>query len=176
MPESLTLTSDAIWRESIALRERVRSNSRSQKRRRSRRNIHVAAAASPRPAPEVFWRKCMTFAKTRFAGPGPNSSSRRRPRGAKGRFGPLVDRSCRMQRAAEAGGDPGAAWSYSELRRGRAAGKYHTGARITLRCPWILAGGTPYLRPVVLGPLRRSLRPVSIIARLGPRTFEKTLR
>ena len=45
----------------------------------------------------------------RFADPGPNSSSRRRSRGAKGRFGPLVDRPWPMQRAAEDGSDPGAA-------------------------------------------------------------------
>ena len=47
------------------------------------------------------------------------------------------------------------------------------GARITLRCPWILAGVIPCLRRVALGPLRRFLRAVSVIARLGPRKFEK---
>ena len=34
-----------------------------------------------------MWRECIIFAKTRLAGPGPNSSSRRFSRGAKGRFG-----------------------------------------------------------------------------------------
>jgi len=34
----------------------------------------------------------------RVADPGPDSPSRRRSRGANGRFGPLVDRSCPLQR------------------------------------------------------------------------------
>ena len=83
--------------------------------------------------------------KTRFADLGPNSPSRRRPRGAKSRFGPLVDRSCRVQRATEDGTDPGAPWSYSGLRNTEWCADIPFGARITLRCPWILAGVIPCL-------------------------------
>ena len=63
-----------------------------------------------------YWRRRTAFAKTRFADPRPNSSSRRRSRGAKGRFGPLLDGSWPLQRAAYAGSDPEAAWSYSGPR------------------------------------------------------------
>ena len=47
------------------------------------------------------------------------------------------------------------------------------GARMTLRCPFILAGAIPCLWSVALGPLRLLWRAVSVVARLGPRKFEK---
>ena len=62
----------------------------------------------------AIWRKCIVFAKTRFADPGPDSSSRRRSRGAKGRFGPLVDGPAPLQKAAVDGGDPMASMAYRE--------------------------------------------------------------
>ena len=85
------------------------------------------------------------FLKNALLDPTPQLPLRRRPRGATSRFGPLVDISCRVQRLVYDGGDPGAPWSYPELRSGRTARKYHTGARITLRCPWIEAGAIPCL-------------------------------
>ena len=151
-PESLASTSDAIWRECIAVARTRPFKFAIVKRAQTSAEYPGRSRGVAATRPWRFWLKCTAFTKTRFAAPTTNSSSRQRPRGAKGRFGPLVDRSCRMQRAAEAGGDPEAAWSYSEPRSGRTARRYHAGARITLRCPWFLVGATPYLRPVVLGP------------------------
>ena len=110
-------------------------------RRRASAGAHVARSSTASRGPQISpvgqtrasGRSTDLVFKTRFSGPGPNSSSRRRSRGTEVRFGPLVDSYCRMQRAAYAGGDPEAPWSYSEPRHGRTARRYHTGARITLR-------------------------------------------
>ena len=96
-----------------------------------------------------------------------------------------MDGSCRVQRAAVAGSDLSAPWSCSGLRTQQncvpgQVSKTHKlradipfGARMTWRCPWILAGATPRLCFVALGPLRRLWRVPSVVARLGPRKFEK---
>ena len=79
-------TSDALQRRFWG---RGRLNWRSRKGRRFRpcsaSNMPEALGSTA----DAIWRKCVVFAKTRFAASGPNSSSRRRPRGAKGRFEPL---------------------------------------------------------------------------------------
>ena len=131
---------------------RGRLNSRSRKRRRSRPCSASYMPESPRSTADAIWRKCVVFAKTRFAGPGPNSSSRRRSRGAKGRFGPLVDRSCRMQRAAEDGTDPGAPWSYSGLRNSQIARRYPIWCQNNFALSLDLGGGHPL-------PMTRRTRP-----------------
>ena len=97
-------------------RGRGRLNSRSRKRRRSRPCSASYVPESLRSTADTIWRKCVVFAKTRFAGPGPNSSSQRRSRGAKSRFGPLGGRPCPLQKAAYAGGDPEAAGSSGKSR------------------------------------------------------------
>ena len=96
-------------------------NSRSRKRRKSRPCSASYMPESPTSTADAIWRKCVAFAKTRFAGAGPKSSSRRRSRGAKGRFGPFVDGPCPLQNAAEDGADTRAAGASGANRaRGRA--------------------------------------------------------
>ena len=89
--------------------ENARSNSQSRKRRRSCPSLSLGVRGPPPSTDADVWRKCIVFCKNAFRDPEPNSSSRRRSRGAKGRFGPVVDRPWPMQRAAEDGSDPGAA-------------------------------------------------------------------
>ena len=102
-----------------------------------------------------------SFCENAFRGPGPHSSSRRRPRGAKSRFGPLVDISCRMQRAAEDGTDPGAPWSYSGLRNSGMVRRYPIWCQNNFVLSLDLGGGHP-------PPMTRRTRP---FAQLPARRF-----
>ena len=77
--------------------------------RRATTDGAIQIAYLPRGTDASFWAIYKLVLKTRFAGPGPNSSSRRRSHGAEGRFGPLVGRPWPLQRAAYDGIDPGAA-------------------------------------------------------------------
>ena len=77
--------------------------------RRATTDGAIQIAYLPRGTDASFWAIYKLVLKTRFAGPGPNSSSRRRSHGAEDRFGPLVGRPWPLQRAAYDGIDPGAA-------------------------------------------------------------------
>ena len=118
-------------------------------------------------------RKCTAFAKTRFAGRDPT----RRLGGALAAQRAVSNRSwtdlaaCKERRRMKLTlGHHGAILDFATAAQ-RADIPF--GARITLRCPWILAGAIPCLWSVALGPLRRLWRAPSVVARLGPRKFEK---
>ena len=128
---------------------------------------------SLRSTADAIWRKCVVFAKTRFAGRNPT----RRLGGALAAQRAVSGRSwidlaaCKERRRMELTlGHHGA---ILDLAAAELRADIPFGARITLRCPWILAGVIPCLWRVALGPLCRFLRAVSVIARLGPRKFEK---
>ena len=120
-----------------------------------------------------------SFCKNAFRGPGTQWSSRRRSRGARGRFGPLVDGLCPLQKAAYAGGDPGAAGASGAKSRARPLSQ-----RQHISCPGRGAltaacrvGRSIHITrpPDPFAPRlgRRSRRSSRRWSRSGPRKFEK---
>ena len=99
--------------------ERAFKNSLIAKGRRSRPCSAGYVPESLTSTADAIRRKCTAFTKTRFAGAGPESPSRRRSRGPKGRFGPLVGVPCPLQKAAEDGADPEAAGTSEASREHR---------------------------------------------------------
>ena len=138
-----------------------------------RRNIQVVAAASPRPVPGVLGAN-KPFLQKRVARA---RDLTRRLGGALAAQRAVSDRSgmslaaCKERRRMELTlGHHGAILDFEAAEL---CADIPFDARITLRCPWILAGAIPCLWSVALGPLRRLWRAVSVVARLGPRKFEK---